>query len=95
MSEPKSINKVIDLLGLKDYELVSSEESSVYELPDDNAFGKVYVKLESNDDFEVSDDHVLLNTHAASLKYFYKNTVEIELRGDFDQDIYKVVITEA
>lgn len=66
----------------------------VYDLTSDNEFGKLYSRLETLDGVEGSDDYPLLNTHTASLKYVYKDMLDIELRADFDSDIYNVIMKE-
>ena len=95
MNDSKKIKKVVKLLGLEESTPTTENDPITYDLVDDNGFGRVYVKLESTDNFEASDEHMKLDSKSASLKYFYGDDVEILLEGDFDNDVYKVVITEA
>ena len=95
MNDSKKIKKVVKLLGLEESTPTTENDSITYDLVDDNGFGRVYFKLESTDNFEASDEHMKLDSKSASLKYFDGDDVEILLEGDFDNDVYKVVITEA
>lgn len=70
MNDSKKIKKVVKLLGLEESTPTTENDSITYDLVDDNGFGRVYVKLESTDNFEASDEHMKLDSKSASLKYF-------------------------
>lgn len=68
--------------------------SYVIDLPDDIEFGKVYSILESNEEVDQLEDNNLLTVHNASLLYSYKDIYQINIKADFDNDVYSVVCTD-
>lgn len=68
----------------------------IIDLPDDIAFGKMYSKIEKQlgDDLEYLEDISTLNTHTGNYSYSYKDTYELTLIADWDNDEYKLVVRE-
>ena len=66
--------------------------SYVIDIDDSNQFGKIYSKLENNDEIKDQSDNALVTIHGASLLYLYGN-VQINLTADYDEDIYKCILT--
>ena len=79
----------IDLDGTYD-----SEGGYVVDLNSSADFGKVYSKLDKNDDLNFLESNSLLTTDNASLIYRYEDEVEITLLGDFNNDKYQLVVNK-
>ncbi len=71
----------------------SKDGSYIADIYDSNEFGRVYSALDSNRDVEELYDNSLLNTHSANISYLYGD-YQLTLVADFDEDLYKLVITE-
>ncbi len=88
------IEDVAKILKIDNFNSNASGDSITYTLDTDNDFGSVYTVLESNDDFQESQDNYMLNPTIANLEYVYNNDYRIELKGNFDSNTYSVTITE-
>ena len=84
------IRKVLQELGIEERGNYSKDDSYVIDLPDSDTFGKIYSKLDKNDDVEYLEDNSLLTVNNASMYYRYDD-VQITLIADFLNDEYKVV----
>ena len=65
----------------------------VVDLSSDAEWGRIYSLLETADDVSQDEDNNLLTVHNASLMYEYANC-QINLKADFDNDIYQLVCSE-
>lgn len=70
----------------------TAKDGYVVDIDSSDDFGKVYSTLEKSKAEPISDDF-LLTYHNASIIYEYKDYI-LSLSGDFDQDLYKLVITK-
>ena len=71
----------------------SKDGSYVIDIYDSDEFGRVYSNLENNKDVEELYDNSLLNVHNANVSYL-SGDYQLTLIADFDNDQYKLVITE-
>lgn len=84
------IRKVLQELGIEERGNYSKDDSYVVDLPNSDEFGKIYSKLDKNDDVEYLEDNSLLTVNNASMYYRYDD-IQITLIADFLNDEYKVV----
>lgn len=68
-----------------------SEGGYVIDLNSSSDFGKIYSKLDKNEDLNFLESNSLLTVDNASLVYRYEDEVEITLLGDFNNDKYQLV----
>ena len=87
------MDKLLRELGLALEGEYSKDGSYVVDIYDSNEFGKVYSALESNNDAEELYDNSLLTIHNANISYLFGD-YQLTLNADFDQELYKLVITE-
>ena len=85
---------IAKLLNVDTFKSSASGDTVTYTLGSDNDFGAVYTVLESDNNFEGTEDNYMLNATIANLEYVYKDEYRIELKGNFDSDTYSVTITE-
>lgn len=81
------------LRGIGIYKLgtVSEDDSYIVDLRDSNEYSKYYSILD-NSDLEFVDDISLTNLFSSNLVY-QNDTYQINLQGDFENDIYKLVVS--
>lgn len=81
------------LRGIGIYKLgtVSEDGSYIVDLRDSNEYSKYYSILD-NSDLEFVDDISLTNLFSSNLVY-QNDTYQINLQGDFENDIYKLVVS--
>ena len=87
------MDKLLRELGLALEGEYSKDGSYVVDIYDSNEFGKVYSTLENNKDAEELYDNSLLTVHNANISYLFGD-YQLTLNADFDQELYKLVITE-
>ena len=88
------VEDIAKILKIDNFNSSTSGDSITYTLDTDNDFGSVYTILESNDNFQESQDNYMLNPTIANFEYVYNNDYRIELKGNFDSNTYSVTITE-
>ena len=71
----------------------SKDGSYVIDLFDSNQYGKVFSLLDKNPDVEDLEDSSTLTLNNANISYLYDD-YQLNLIADFDQDLYKLVVTE-
>lgn len=71
----------------------SKDGSYIIDIYDSDDFGRIYSLLDNNRDIEELESNSLLNTHSANISYLYGD-YQLTLIADFDEDLYKLVITE-
>lgn len=71
----------------------SKDGSYVIDIYDSDDFGRIYSLLDNNNNVEELDDSSLLNQHSANISYLYDD-YQLTLIADFDEDLYKLVVTE-
>lgn len=87
------MNEVLKELGI--FEDGEYTNSGAYEvtIDDSDTYGKYYSKLNKNPDVEEMEDNALLTFNEGRVLYRYKEYL-LDLQGDFNNDIYKLVITK-
>ena len=87
------IRDVLRDLGIAFDGEYSKDGSYIIDLYDSDQFGKIYSLLEKNKDVENLEDLSTLTIHNSNIAYLYDD-YELNLIADFDQNLYKLVITE-
>lgn len=87
-----NLEDFLDFLSLGRDGEFSKEGTYVIDLESSDDFGKIYSKLDSNDDLEYLDSYSLLTVDNASLIYRYEEDFQVGLIADFNNNLYKVVI---
>lgn len=86
------IEDIIQDLNIKDGEY-SKDGSYVVNLEDSDEFGRVFSRLDRNEDYEELTENSLISLFDTSLIWL-KDNFQINLIADLTQDSYKLVITE-
>lgn len=86
------IEDIIKDLNIKDGEY-SKDGSYVVNLEDSDEFGRVFSRLDRNEDYEELTENSLISLFDTSLIWL-KDNFQINLIADLTQDSYKLVITE-
>lgn len=71
----------------------SKDGSYIVDIYDSDDFGRIYSLLDNNKDVEELADSSSINMHNANVTYIYDD-YQLALIADFDEDLYKLVITE-
>ena len=87
------IKDVLNDLNIRFDGEFSRDGSYVVDLFDSDQFGKVYSILDKNKDVESMEDSSSLTVHSANISYLYGD-YQLNLIADFDENLYKLVITE-
>ena len=87
------MDEVLKKLGISLDGEFSKDGSYIVDIYNSDEFGRVYSVLEKNDDVEELYSNSLLTIHNSSISYLYDN-YQITLIADFEQDLYKLVISE-
>ena len=90
----QKINSLIKLLKLDSYGGNYGRKNYVIDLNDDSEWGKVYTILDSTPELDQIEENVLLTEHNSSLLYNYNDELLLNLKADFDNDQYQLVISE-
>lgn len=72
----------------------TKSNSYTVDISSDAEWGKIYSLLETNDNVEQLEDNTLLTVHNASLLYTYKDVYQLNLKADFDSDVYSLVCSK-
>ena len=88
------IEELVQELGIDKEGSYTPNDSYVIDLDSSDEFGKIYSKLDTNEDLEYEEDSSLLTVNNSSMIYNYKDKYQIVLIADFNNDAYKVTIRE-
>ena len=89
-----SIERLVKELGINKIGTYARDGSYTIDLDSADEFGRMYSRLDNNEDLEYLDETSLLNVNNSSLNYRYEDLYQIALIADFNSDQYKIVITE-
>lgn len=80
-------------IGITEVGYYSKEKNYVIDLEDSNHFNKVFSKLQKSDLVDENEDSSVVNLSVSNV-LFLADDYSLNLIADFDQDIYKLVVTE-
>lgn len=87
------MEQVLRDIGITQRGEYSSDDNYVIDLEDSNVFNKVFSKLDKSDLVEENEDSSVTNIHITNIMYVGEG-YSFNLIADFDQDTYKLVVTE-
>ncbi len=84
-----------NLIGIKTKGVFSEEnESYVIDLPNSDAYGYAYTKLDNSDELELMEDNQVITEEGSSLMYeAIDEPFIVNLLADWTADIYQIIIT--
>ena len=83
-------------LGIEAKGTISKEGNYIVDLKDYQEYGKYFSVLDKAvdaDKIEVSQDNTLITSDTTNLTYL-SDEYQIQLLGDLNEDIYKIVVTK-
>ena len=88
------MEEMLQELGIFEPGQAGKNNSYVVDLDSDLAWGKIYSLLETNEDVEQMENNTLLTVHNASVIYVYKDKYQLNLKADFDNEIYSLICSK-
>lgn len=89
------LNQLLDNLNINyPGEYGRGDSSYIIDLDSDTNWGKIYTILDNSPDLYQNEENVLLTEHNSSLIYDYEDTFMLNLKADFDNEQYSLVISE-
>lgn len=89
-----SLEELLDKLDIGPSGNISEDGAYVIDIINSNEYGKINSKLDKSGILDFIDDTSFVNVENASLNYMYEDQYQLTLIADFDEDTYKLVITE-
>ena len=87
------MKELLKKIGITEVGYYSKEKNYVIDLEDSNHFNKVFSKLQKSDLVDENEDSSVVNLSVSNI-LFLSDDYSLNLIADFDQDIYKLVVTE-
>lgn len=87
------MKELLSKLGITKTGEYAEDGSYVIEIEDSNKWGVIYSKLDNSDLVELQDESSLLTADEASLIYF-SDDYQLALIADFENELYKLVVSE-
>ena len=87
-----SIEEFVDSLGLSQFEGEMNGDSYMLDVTSSNDFSTIFNIISTNKDLEADDDSTA--TVSKSHFVFTDGYYEVELKADFDKDLYSVTVRE-
>lgn len=89
-----NIKDLLKELSINNVGTWSENNTYVIDMDDSTEFGRIYSKLEDSDLLELMENNTLLTTHNGSIQYNYDDQYLLNLISDFDNNVYKLVVSE-
>jgi phosphoribosylaminoimidazole (AIR) synthetase len=80
-------------IGINEVGYYSKDNNYVIDLENSDHFNKVFSKLQKSDKVEENEDSSVINLNVSNV-LFVSDSYAFNIIADFDQDLYKLVITE-
>ena len=87
------MKELLKKIGITEAGYYSKERNYVIDLEDSDHFNKVFSKLQKSDLVDENEDSSVINLSVSNV-LFLSDDYSLNLIADFDQDIYKLVVTE-
>lgn len=87
------MKELLKNIGITEVGYYSKEKNYVIDLEDSNHFNKVFSKLQKSDLVDENEDSSVVNLSVSNV-LFLADDYSLNLIADFDQNIYKLVVTE-
>lgn len=93
-SVSSALEELLDKLDISPSGNISEDGAYVIDIINSNEYGKINSKLDKSGILEFIDDTSFVTVENASLNYMYEDQFQLTLIADFDEDAYRLVITE-
>lgn len=80
-------------LGIREQGTRTSNHNYVIDLDDSDHFNRIFSKLDKSDLLEENEDSSVVNLEVTNILYI-ADGFSLNLIADFEQDIYKLVVSE-
>ena len=87
------MKELLKNIGITEVGYYSKEKNYVIDLEDSDHFNKVFSKLQKSDLVDENEDSSVVNLSVSNI-LFLADDYSLNLIADFDQDVYKLVVTE-
>ena len=87
------MKELLKNIGITEVGYYSKEKNYVIDLEDSNHFNKVFSKIQKSDLVDENEDSSVVNLSVSNV-LFLADDYSLNLIADFDQNIYKLVVTE-
>lgn len=89
-----SFEQLLKKLNIDKTGSYDGKNSYVVDLDSDDEWGKIFTKLDSNEDLDELEANGFTNEHSSQTVYQYEDQFMITLSGDLDADKYELIINE-
>lgn len=83
----------LNKIGINDSGYFGKDKSYIIDIESSDDYNKYYAKLSKNELLEENEDSSIMSIHISNVMFISDN-FSLNLIADFDQDIYKLVVTE-
>lgn len=87
------MKEILKSIGITETGYYSSDDNYIIDFEDSNQFNKAFSRLEKSDLVEENEDSSVINLNVSNILYIGEG-YSFNLIADFDQDIYKLVVTQ-
>ena len=87
------MKEILKKIGIEDAGYYSKEKNYVIDFETSQEFNKAFSRLDKSDLVEENDDSSVVNLNVSNILYIGQG-YSFNLIADFEQDLYKLVITE-
>ena len=87
------MKKLLKDIGITESGHMSSKNNYIIDLDDSDHFNRIFSKLDKSDLVEENEDSSVVNLEVTNILYL-ADGYSLNLIADFDQDTYRLVVTE-
>ncbi len=87
------MNELLKEIGITEEGHMSSGGNYIIDLDDSDHYNRIFSKLDKSDLVEENEDSSVVNLEVTNILYL-ADGYSLNLIADFDQDTYKLVVTE-
>ena len=87
------MKELLKEIGITEEGHMSSDSNYIIDLDDSDHYNRIFSKLDKSDLVEENEDSSVVNIEVTNILYL-ADGYSLNLIADFDQDTYKLVVTE-
>lgn len=87
------MKELLKSIGITEAGYFSEDGNYIIDFENSNDFNRAFNKLDKSDKLEENDDSSVANLNVSNIMYM-ADTYSLNLIADFEQDVYKLVVTE-
>lgn len=87
------MKELLNKIGITEAGYYSGDNNYVIDFENSNQFNTAFSRLQKSDLVEENEDSSVINLNVSNVLYI-SDGYSLNLIADFDQDIYKLVVTE-